>query len=120
MLTMNMLRWMVDDVLSPCIVVEGREDFIPSTQLNNAQVILDNIETSTNPKVSLMLGFLPLPKLPMSSSRMGKGSKPIIDYIKSILMTSDEYIKQLEEKPTKRADIDEARRKKKEQIDLNI
>lgn len=43
---------------------EEEEDFIPSTQLGDAQVILDDLVFSTPPQISHVSRFLTLPELP--------------------------------------------------------
>lgn len=45
-----------------------------------------------------------------------KTSEPIIDYSKSILLTSDKYMTQLEGKTLQKTEVEEARVKKKKQI----
>jgi hypothetical protein len=57
--------------------------------------------------------FLQLPIVPVSRSRRGTGEGPLIDYSKSILMTSDSYIDSLEVLPARRQDATRARETRK-------
>jgi hypothetical protein len=53
--------------------------------------------------------FLQLPIVPVSRFRRGTGEEPLIDYSKSILMTSDSYIDSLEVLAVRRQDATRAR-----------
>lgn len=60
------------------------EDFIPNTQLDNAQVILYQFVFSTT-QPSFVSKFLTFPKLLKLSARKRKDSEPnFLDYSKSI------------------------------------
>lgn len=52
--------------------------------------------------------FSTLPTFPEEHTRRKNASKPIIDYIKSIVLTSDEYITQWEEKALKKVEVNAA------------
>lgn len=59
--------------------------------------------------------FLTLPTLLDTSGGRRRANEPIIDYIKSIMMTSFEYITQIEAKALKNVEVEKTRKRNKKQ-----
>jgi hypothetical protein len=64
-----------------------------------------------------ILRVLTLPTLLGASGRKKEISEPVIDDSKSIILTLDKCLAQLEEKASKKVEVDEARKKIKEEFE---
>lgn len=95
------------------VIEESNHVVIPNTQCEDAHVILDHMGLIP-PHVQeheSILKVLTIPTLLGASGRKKKTSEPVIDYSKSIILTLDTCLPQLEEKASKKVEVDEARKK---------
>ena len=82
----------------------GAEDLIPETQELPQQYFIQsesdsddcsgnsNSDSEGGPSTMVQQNLFPLPRIERHARRASQTSEPLIDYSKSILMTSDEYI----------------------------
>jgi hypothetical protein len=68
--------------------------------------------SEVSPEQLRISGLLILPIVPVTRNRVSTG-EPLVDYSKSILLTSDEYLRQVESLAAKRSDASKAKKERK-------
>ena len=107
----------------------GAEDLIPETQESPQQYFIlseSNFEDSNGnsssdseggPSTMVQRNLFPLPRVQCRARRTSQASEPLIDYSKSILMTSEEYISAMTAKAAQKEVVAKEREERKIQAE---